>query len=92
MKLILCRNHEALNDADSALTGLATSDPVYLKCLALRGDALYQMGRFEHALMFYHRGKRLKDSDDFRLGIQKASDAINNALKNVRIKVSFRIF
>ncbi len=26
--------------------------------LALRADTLYQMGKFEHALLFYHRGSR----------------------------------
>ena len=29
-----------------------------IKGLALQGDALFQMGRFEHALVIYHRGNR----------------------------------
>ncbi|XP_059084711.1 outer dynein arm-docking complex subunit 4-like isoform X2 [Tigriopus californicus] len=86
--LILCRNKDALNDAMLAFKGLRTSDPLYCKCLSLQADCLYQMGRFEHALMHYHRGNRLKaDSEEFRLGIQKATESINNALKCVKIKM-----
>ena len=55
--------------------------------MVLQGDALFQMGKFEHALVIYHRGNRLRNGtdDDFRVGIQKATTSINNCLKNVRI-------
>ena len=61
--------------------------PHFLSGLALQGDALFQMGRFEHALVIYHRGNRLRNGtdDDFKVGIQKATTSINNCLKNVRV-------
>ena len=39
------------------------------------------MGEFEHALMFYHRGQKLRpETEDFRLGIQKCQEAIDNSV------------
>ena len=39
------------------------------------------MGDFEHALMFYHRGHQIRpDLHEFKLGIQKAQEAINNSI------------
>lgn len=38
-------------------------------------------GDFEMALLYYHRGHKSKpEGDEFRLGIQKAKEAINNAI------------
>ncbi|KAJ3325079.1 Tetratricopeptide repeat protein 25, partial [Gonapodya sp. JEL0774] len=46
-----------------------------------KAEALYAKGDFELALVYYHRGSRLRpESSDFRLGIQKAREAINNAI------------
>jgi len=56
--LVLCHNKLALNDATEALKGLCPADPNYTKALALQGDALNQMGKFERALVIYHRGNR----------------------------------
>ena len=30
----------------------------------MHGDALFQMGRFEHALVIYHRGIKLRNKGD----------------------------
>lgn len=39
------------------------------------------MGEFEFALVFYHRGKKLRPQmQEFRLGIQKAQEAIENSV------------
>jgi tetratricopeptide repeat protein 25 len=55
-----------------------------------QAEALYSKGDFEVALLHYHRGHQSKpDVDDFRLGIQKAKEAINNAIgdpKELKIK------
>lgn len=39
------------------------------------------MGDFEHSLMYYHRGLRLRpELAVFRLGVQKAQEAIENTI------------
>ena len=39
------------------------------------------MGDFEYALVFYHRGNKIRpDLQEFKLGIQKAQEAINNSI------------
>ena len=39
------------------------------------------MGEFELALVFYHRGKKLRgDVKEFQLGINKAQEAIDNCV------------
>ena len=46
-----------------------------------KAEALYSMGDFEYALMYYHRGYKLRpELDEFRLGIQKAQEAIDNSI------------
>ena len=46
-----------------------------------KAEALYAVGDFELALVFYHRGKKLRtELDEFRLGIQKAQEAIDNSI------------
>lgn len=46
-----------------------------------KAEALYQMGDFEMALVFYHRGNKLRpELQEFRLGIQKAQEAIDNSI------------
>lgn len=47
----------------------------------LKAEALYYMGEFEFALVFYHRGHKLRPQmQEFRLGIQKAQEAIENSV------------
>ena len=59
VKLILCRNSGAFDDALLALKGVAGSgDPVYPRAMSLKAAALYQMGDYEHALLNYHRADR----------------------------------
>jgi len=51
------------------------------QALYQKADTLYIKGNFELALVYYHRGKKLKpESEVFRLGIQKAQEAIDNAV------------
>ena len=46
-----------------------------------KAEALYYQGDFEPALVQYHRGNRLRpEVQEFRLGIQKAQEAINNCI------------
>ncbi|KAI9138057.1 hypothetical protein BKA69DRAFT_1094172 [Paraphysoderma sedebokerense] len=69
----------ALADADLALK----EDPDFFKGMFQKAEALYATGDFEMALVFYHRGNKLRpELDEFRLGIQKAREAIDNSIGN----------
>jgi hypothetical protein len=52
---------------------------------------LYAQGDFELALLYYHRGNRLRtELSEFRIGIQKAREAIDNSIgdsKSMKINV-----
>ena len=65
----------------------------YCKGLTMHGDALFQMGRFEHALVIYHRGIKLRNrgdtNEEFKVRIQKTINSINNSLKNIQKKVPY---
>lgn len=53
----------------------------FLQGLYQKAVALYTMGDFEFALVYYHRGHKLRpDLQEFRLGIQKAQEAIYNSV------------
>ncbi|XP_037111475.1 tetratricopeptide repeat protein 25 isoform X1 [Syngnathus acus] len=46
-----------------------------------KAEALYCLGEFEFALVFYHQGLKLRPQvHEFQLGIQKAHEAIENAV------------
>ncbi|XP_073182142.1 outer dynein arm-docking complex subunit 4 isoform X2 [Lepidochelys kempii] len=46
-----------------------------------KAETLYTMGDFEFALVYYHRGHKLRpELQEFRLGIQKAQEAIDNSV------------
>ncbi|KAJ3225287.1 Tetratricopeptide repeat protein 25 [Clydaea vesicula] len=75
-----------LGDSQSALEDAQESlkeDKEFFKGIFQKAEALYAIGDFEMALVFYHRGNRLRpEFNDFRLGIQKASEAIDNSVGN----------
>ena len=49
--------------------------------LKQKAEALYSKGNFEFALVFYQRGYKLRpEMKEFRLGIQKAQEAIENSI------------
>ena len=49
--------------------------------LLQKAESLYQCGDFEFSLVFYHRGNKLRpELQEFRLGIQKAQEAIDNSI------------
>jgi len=73
-----------LGNADAALTdaeSILEEDSKHIKGLSQKAAALYQKGDFEHALLYYHRGNKLRpEVQAFRLGIQKAQEAIENSI------------
>jgi hypothetical protein len=44
-----------------------------------KAETLYTTGDFEFALVFYHQGYKLRPDQEFKVGIQKAQEAINNS-------------
>lgn len=53
----------------------------YLIGILQKAEALYHLGDFEHALMYYHRGLRIRpEMQEFRLGVQKSKEAIENTI------------
>ncbi|KAG9350118.1 hypothetical protein JZ751_026471 [Albula glossodonta] len=67
----------ALRDAEASLA----EDKEFFKGLFQKAEALYTMGDFEFALVFFHRGHKLRpELQEFRLGIQKAQEAIDNSV------------
>ncbi|KAK2191054.1 hypothetical protein NP493_60g01047 [Ridgeia piscesae] len=71
---------KALNDANETLS----DEPNYIKGLLQKAEAYYQQAKFEYSLMFYHRGNKLRpEVQAFRLGIQKAQEAIDNSVGDV---------
>ncbi|XP_021361943.1 tetratricopeptide repeat protein 25-like [Mizuhopecten yessoensis] len=76
--------HLQLGDTASALLDAETSlsdDKTFHKGVYQKAQALYYQGDFEMALVFYHRGHKLRpELQEFRLGIQKAQEAIDNSV------------
>ena len=71
------RNDSALADAEESLK----ENKEFTKGLYQKAEALYAMGEFELALVFYHRGKKIRgDIREFQLGINKAQEAIDNCV------------
>lgn len=67
----------ALKDAETALHG----DKNFIHAIFQKAESLYHLGDFEHSLMYYHRGLRLRpELEGFRLGVQKAQEAIENTI------------
>ncbi|XP_044017237.1 outer dynein arm-docking complex subunit 4 isoform X1 [Aphidius gifuensis] len=80
--LLLGEPQKALEDAESVLTE-KVKDPNNPKAIYYKAEALYHLGDFELSLVYYHRGIKIRpEFDQFRLGIQKAKEAIQNILGN----------
>ncbi|EDM06046.1 similar to hypothetical protein DKFZp434H0115 (predicted) [Rattus norvegicus] len=67
---------KSLEDAEASLQ----NDPTFCKGILQKAETLYTMGDFEFALVFYHRGYKLRPDREFKVGIQKAQEAINNSV------------
>ena len=71
---------KAYEDAESALRG-KVKEPFNAKALYAKAEALYHLGDFELSLVYYYRGMKIRpEFDEFRLGVQKAKEAIQNIL------------
>ncbi|XP_059235255.1 outer dynein arm-docking complex subunit 4 isoform X3 [Mustela nigripes] len=70
---------KSLKDAEASLQG----DPTFCKGILQKAETLYTMGDFEFALVFYHRGYKLRPDREFKVGIQKAQEAINNSVGSI---------
>ena len=69
----------SLRDANECLR----VDPTFFKGVFQKAEALYSMGDFETALVFYHRGHGMRpEIEDFRIGISKSREAIENSIGN----------
>ncbi|XP_013878457.1 outer dynein arm-docking complex subunit 4 [Austrofundulus limnaeus] len=66
---------KALQDAESTLKG----DETFCEGLYIKAEALFLMGEFEFALVFYRRGFDFRPHM-FRLGMQKSQEAIANSV------------
>jgi tetratricopeptide (TPR) repeat protein len=76
----------ALADANESIK----NDPQFFKGIYQKASALYAKGDFESALLYYHRGHAMKpEMADFRIGIQKSTEAIENSIgsKSLHIKI-----
>ncbi|NXU45051.1 TTC25 protein, partial [Drymodes brunneopygia] len=70
---------KSLKDAEASLQ----IDKTFSEGLYQKAETLYTMGDFEFALVFFHRGRRLRpDLHKFQLGINKAEEAIVNCIGN----------
>lgn len=75
---------EALDDASNALK----QDKNDTEAIYQKAEALYALGQFEHSLMYYHRGLRIRpEMVRFQLGVQKAQQAIINSI-GAKIKLN----
>ncbi|XP_065567019.1 uncharacterized protein LOC136031402 isoform X3 [Artemia franciscana] len=67
----------SLEDVDKALE----ADPYYIKALHQKGEALFENGDFENALVYYQTGRQYRpEMECFIRGIKKAQQAIEAAL------------
>jgi tetratricopeptide (TPR) repeat protein len=80
----------ALEDANESIK----NDPQFFKGIYQKAAALYAKGDFESALLYYHRGHAMKpEMADFRIGIQKSTEAIENSIgsKSIRITIPTKL-
>ncbi|XP_067633437.1 outer dynein arm-docking complex subunit 4 isoform X2 [Eurosta solidaginis] len=75
--LLLGEASKALEDAETALA----ADRNNIRAIYQKAEALYFLGQFEQSLMFFHQGVRARpELSTFRLGVQKAQEAIENTI------------
>ncbi|XP_043480078.1 outer dynein arm-docking complex subunit 4-like isoform X2 [Leptopilina heterotoma] len=85
--LLLGEPEKALQDAEAAIRG-KLKDPKNARAIYYKAEALYHLGDFELSLVFYYRGMRIRpEFDQFRLGVQKAKEAIQNILGNTVLPI-----
>lgn len=78
--LLLGEPDKALQDAESALQHKMKNVNL-AKAIHCKAEALYHLGDFEMSLVYYYRGMRIRPEYlQFRLGVQKATNAIKNVL------------
>lgn len=79
--LLLGEPQKALQDAENVLQHKMKNANV-AKAMYCKAEALYHLGDFEMSLVFYYRGMKIRpECGQFRLGVQKAKDAIQNMLR-----------
>lgn len=67
----------AMEDAEDSLE----EDPLFIKGMLMKAEALYMKGEFEYSLMYFHRGNRIRpEMSEFERGISKSSEAITNSV------------
>jgi len=83
--------HLKLGDAAAALKDAEASfdsEDTYIQGLYQFAEALFNLGQFEQALIAFHRGFRARrDKEEFRVGINKAQDAIRRAIGGTVISI-----
>lgn len=78
---------KALVDAETALS----NDKNSIRAIYQKAESLYYLGKFEHSLMFFHRGLRLRpELANFRLGVQKTQEAIEATIGGCQQKLDQR--
>jgi len=79
--LLLGNAQKALDDAEAALH-LDSKNSNQTKAIYCKAEALYHLGDFEMSLVYYYRGMKIRpEFGQFRLGVQKAKNAIQNILR-----------
>lgn len=73
---LLNRAHEAMVDAETAKSYNNSCSAIIAKA-----EALYNMGQFEMALVYYYRASRIRSDGDIELGMEKCRSAILNVVR-----------
>ncbi len=62
------------------------------QALYIKAEALYAIGEFETALVFFYRCKRIRsDQIEYQIGINKATEAIESAVGGFNFTHSMKI-
>lgn len=78
--LLLGEPQKALQDAENALQ-YKMKNANMANAIYCKAEALYYLGDFEMSLVYYYRGIRIRpEYGQFRLGVQKAKNAIKTIL------------